>query len=166
MATVISPADRKAIYEALQTGQKGSDLARKYGVSPSAISKIKSTYVPTEGGASKTVATDAAPTTSAPAKKSSKKAVATDAPTSNTPVQMQTIFVSSSRLNNKRFDLPVGSTMGDLLKAAGEDSAVKGVLNGAKNLKELQNLTDALPFTDGQPLYMYLVPLKTNGGSN
>ena len=188
MATTLSQEQKAEIVKELQAGATGASLAIKYGVSASTISKIKS-----DAAKNPTATTDAtpAPATKEVAKetgkgkkaadKGGKKAekaetpkvdkkkptteITADAPATPTaPTPMLTVFVSSSRLVNKRFDLPANSTFGDLLKLAKEDPAVKGILNGGKNGKELEQSTDALPFTNGQPLYVYLAPIKTSGG--
>jgi transposase len=152
----LTTRQKDSIHRRANKGESGSALAAEFGVSPSMISNIKNHYTPNSG----------ATTTST--KSSSKKTTASvsvrkAATTKTTKTTQRSVFIHSAKFTGKEFKTSA-VTFGDLLSEVGENEAVEAVIKGAKNREKLQNSTDRLPDTNGEPLHLYLVPLKTDAG--
>jgi len=150
----LSNTQKNEIKRRANNGESGADLAREYGVSPSAISVIKNHYVPV--GETKKVAN-----------KTAAKTVETKTATKTTaPVGTIKVVVSSTKSSAKSFELPVGSTFGDLMKKADEVGALEGVFKNTKSGEKsrVKKITDIIPGEAGSTYNVYLLPLKADSG--
>jgi len=151
-------AQKDAIHYAAVNGTStGSELAKKYGISASAVSLLKNHYTPSTPGKVKTdkVANTISTTPKVEEVKTSKKVVETFQ-----------VCVSSSKSNAVEFTLPVGATFGDLMALADERGALEGVFKNTKSGEKsrVKNLKDVINAEANSVYNVYLLPLKSSSG--
>jgi transposase len=147
----LSTTQKNAIHTRANAGESGSALAAEFGCSASMISKLKNHYTP-EGTTTTSTVAEVTPVAATVAE------VAEVAPT-------RTVVVNSNKFIGESFEVKA-TTLGELLKEIGESDAVKAIFKGAGNTRTtLEKSTDKLPDTNGQPLYLFFTPVKTNAGS-
>ena len=142
---LLSIAQKNSIKKRANNGETGSSLAREFGVSNSTISNIKNHYVPEVVVQEET---------------SAKQFIASKVKT----IPLRTVVINSNKFIGETFRVKA-TTLGELLLEIKESGAVKAVFKDATNSRKvLERSTDKLPDTNGEPLYLYLAPIKTDAG--
>jgi len=141
-------------------GETGASLAAEFGVSQSAISKIKNYHEFT------TAAASASRPSISTAKKPAVEVSAKTAEVQSDNSSLIKCVVSSTKIINKTVYLKPGSTLGDLITACEESGSLEGVFKNteAGERARVKKLTDVIPAQAGETYSVYLLPLKSDSG--
>ena len=155
----LNQAQQNEIHRRANAGESGSALAKEFGVSQSAISRLKNHFTPTA------VENSSATAGVREVKTVEAKEEQTVSAKSVNKAKTRIVVVNSNKHLGETYEVKA-ETLGQLLKEIGESSTVKAVFKDAKSGSKstLEASTALLPDTNGEPLHLYLVPVKTNAG--
>jgi hypothetical protein len=137
-------------------GNTGSALSAEFGVSASTISNIKNKYTPSGAPAPAAEVTEVTEVTEVP-----------NCPGPADAARTRTVIINSNKIVNKSFEVPADANFGQMMTVVGGDKQVEGIFTGSagnKTMLKLKNSSDPLPDTNGEPLHIYLAPVKTAAG--
>lgn len=152
----LTKKQKTAISKKLLKGAKGTALAKEYGVANSTITKIKQDAITSI-------------VSEVPAKKSVRKAIkkvvkVTRVPNIEVLATTREVIIYSPKMAGTKFVVKA-TTFGELTLEIGERDEVEAIFKDEEgNNHLLVNNDHVLPFTDGQPLNLYLVPVKVDAG--
>jgi len=165
MSSKLTPAENKALTKEIKAGKlTNKELAEKYGVSASTISRMKKDLANEVPEPTKTKSKSLAKEVVAekveekPKKVAKAKAVV--------EVKQQVIVVYAPNRIAEKYTT-AAKTLGEFLKEIGENSQNLGaVFKNAKGARvRLEKSTDTLPvLPNGQELHLMLMPVKVDSG--
>ena len=146
-----SKIDLKKLSNFKKANKTTKQIAEYFGVTPSAVNKALKRIEANTNLNDKVEKT--------PAPKTVKKVKRT-----HELKKVKKFVIDSNKLTRYKHET-IATTFGELLKEL-DIKAAEGVLRGvsAENMRNLVKNTDPLPEVFDQPIYLYLAPIKNDGG--